>query len=411
MTQRRIEYWVIPPQADAEFVAHMEQVLDLYQKPYDPNCPVVCMDEQPVQLVQETRPPMAATKNRPRRVDYEYERAGTAAVFLFSEPLAGWRQATARARRTKVDWALEVAGLLEGRYADCPKITLVCDHLNTHTKGAFYEVFEPARARELVRRIEFCHTPKHGSWLNIAENELSSMTRQCVRGRRIGDLGTLHDEVSAWSTDVNGTQRGVDWQMKVDDARWKLKSVYPHIITCRTTRRAIGQAPVHVFGVLRETAHVPTVIDAVDACVTRVGAAESAAESTRGLEVRGPGAMEIDLGDHPLRTGDVRQVRDDVRGRASGWPANHWRSSRSTSRRLWRTSGRSGVTTWTSTAAGRALPRSPCWTSSSDQVRPAASRSRGAWSTRCAVHGGVGSAGNSRASSPAGNRSERQNGA
>ena len=231
MTQRKIQYWVIPPQADAEFVAHMEQVLDLYQKPYDPDCPVVCMDEQPVQLVKETRPPMAATKNRPRRVDYEYERAGTAAVFLFSEPLAGWRQATARARRTKVDWALEVAGLLEGRYADCEKITLVCDHLNTHTKGAFYQVFEPARARELVRRIEFCHTPKHGSWLNIAENELSSMTRQCVRGRRIGDLGTLHDEVSAWSTDVNGTQRGVDWQMKVDDARCKLKSVYPQIMT------------------------------------------------------------------------------------------------------------------------------------------------------------------------------------
>ena len=130
MTQRKIQYWVIPPQADAEFVAHMEQVLDLYQKPYDPDCPVVCMDEQPVQLVKETRPPMAATKNRPRRVDYEYERAGTAAaaVFLFSEPLAGWRQATARARRTKVDWALEVAGLLEGRYAECPKITLVCDH-------------------------------------------------------------------------------------------------------------------------------------------------------------------------------------------------------------------------------------------------------------------------------------------
>ena len=231
MTRRKIQYWVIPPQADAEFVAHMKQVLDLYQKPYDPDCPVVCMDEQPVQLVKETRPPMAATKNRPRRVDYEYERAGTAAVFLFSEPLAGWRQATARARRTKVDWALEVAGLLDGRYADCPKITLVCDHLNTHTKGAFYQVFEPARARELVRRIEFCHTPKHGSWLNIAENELSSMTRQCVRGRRIGDLGTLHDEVSAWSTDVNGTQRGVDWQMKVDDARCKLKSVYPQIMT------------------------------------------------------------------------------------------------------------------------------------------------------------------------------------
>ena len=231
MTQRKIEYWVIPPQADAEFVAHMEQVLDTYAQPYDPACPVVCMDEQPVQLVKETRSPMAATPERPRRVDYEYERAGTASVFLFSEPLAGWRQATARARRTKADWAVEVAGLLEGRYAECPQITLVCDNLNTHTKGAFYEVFEPTRARELVRRITFCYTPKHGSWLNIAENELSSMTRQCLHGRRIGDLGTLHGEVSAWSTDVNGTQRGVDWQMKVDDARCELKSVYPNIKT------------------------------------------------------------------------------------------------------------------------------------------------------------------------------------
>ena len=187
--------------------------------------------EQALERKRRESPPVEATKNRPRRVDYEYERAGTASIFLFSEPLAGWRQATARARRTKADWALEVAGLLEGRYAECEQITLVCDNLNTHTKGAFYEVFEPTRARQLVRRIEFCHTPKHGSWLNIAENELSSMTRQCLRRRRIGDLGTLHDEVSAWSTDVNGTQRGVDWQMKVDDARCKLKSVYPRIMT------------------------------------------------------------------------------------------------------------------------------------------------------------------------------------
>ena len=189
MTQRKVEYWVIPPAADAEFAAHMEQVLDVYAQPYDPAWPVVCMDEQPVQLVKETRPPMAATPHRPRRVDYEYERAGTASVFLFSEPLAGWRQATARARRTKADWAVEVAGLLEGRYAACPRVTLVCDNLNTHTKGAFYEVFEPVRARQLVRRIEFCYTPKHGSWLNIAENELSVMTRQCLQGRRIGDFG------------------------------------------------------------------------------------------------------------------------------------------------------------------------------------------------------------------------------
>ena len=231
MTRRKIEYWVIPPEADAEFVAHMEQVLDTYAQPYDPARPVVCMDEQPVQLVKETRPPIAATRERPRRVDYEYERAGTASVFLFSEPLAGWRQATARDRRTKADWAVEVADLLEGRYAECPKVTLVCDNLNTHTKGAFYEAFEPVRARELVRRLEFCHTPKHGSWLNIAENELSSMTRQCLHGRRIGDLATLHGEVSAWSIDINSVQRGVDWQMKVDDARRKLKFVYPQILT------------------------------------------------------------------------------------------------------------------------------------------------------------------------------------
>ncbi len=230
MTQRKVEYWVIPPAADAEFAAHMEQVLDVYAQPYDPAWPVVCMDEQRVQLVKETRPSMAATPHRPRRVDYEYERAGTASVFLFSEPLAGWRQATARARRTKADWAVEVAGLLEGRYAACPRVTLVCDNLNTHTKGAFYEVFEPTRARQLVRRIEFCYTPKHGSWLNIAENELSAMTRQCLQGRRIGDLATLHGEVSAWSADVNNTQRGVDWHMKVDDARCKLKSVYPQVL-------------------------------------------------------------------------------------------------------------------------------------------------------------------------------------
>ena len=132
---------------------------------------------------------MAATPHRPRRVDYEYERAGTASVFLFAEPLAGWRQATARARRTKADWAVEVAGLLEGRYAECEKVILVCDNLNTHTKGAFYEVFEPARARQLVRRIEFCYTPKHGSWLNIAENELSAMTRQCLQRASHRGLG------------------------------------------------------------------------------------------------------------------------------------------------------------------------------------------------------------------------------
>jgi hypothetical protein len=229
MTNRKIEYWVIPPEADAEFVANMEEVLETYEKPYDPRRPVVCMDEQPVQLVKEAREPIAATKNHPRRVDYEYERAGTACIFMFTEPLSGWREAIARSRRTKVDWAIEMANLLEGRYADCEKLILVSDNLNTHTKGALYEAFEPAKARELVRRIEFCYTPKHGSWLNIAENELSSLTRQCIAGRRIGELAELQDEIAAWSTDVNSTQRGVDWQMKIDDARCKLKSVYPQI--------------------------------------------------------------------------------------------------------------------------------------------------------------------------------------
>jgi hypothetical protein len=229
MTNRKIEYWVIPPESDAEFVASMEEVLDIYAKPYDSDCPVVCMDEQPVQLLKEVRKPIPATTEHARRVDYEYERAGTANIFMFTEPLAGWREVSVRATKTKVDWALEMARLLEGRYADCEKIILVSDNLNTHTKGAFYETFEPERARQLVRRIEFRHTPKHGSWLNIAENELSSLTRQCVAGRRFGDIETLRTETAAWSTDVNNTQRGVDWQMKVDDARIKLKSVYPKI--------------------------------------------------------------------------------------------------------------------------------------------------------------------------------------
>ena len=141
--------------------------------------------------------------------------------------LAGWREVAVRERKTKIDWATEMARLLEGRYAHCEKVILVCDNLNTHTKGAFYEAFEPERARSLVRRIDFCYTPKHGSWLNIAENELSSLTRQCVSGRRFPDIATLRAATAAWSFDVNATQRGVDWQMKIDDARVKLKSVYP----------------------------------------------------------------------------------------------------------------------------------------------------------------------------------------
>ena len=136
MTNRKLQYWVIPPHADAEFVAAMEAVLDTYEKPYVPDHPVLCMDEQPVQLIKETREPIPATRRHAKRVDYEYERAGTASIFMFTEPLAGWREATARTTKTKLDWAVEVARLLEGRYRQCPTVTLVCDNLNTHTRSA-----------------------------------------------------------------------------------------------------------------------------------------------------------------------------------------------------------------------------------------------------------------------------------
>jgi len=231
MTKRKIEYWVIPPEQDAEFVAGMEEVLETYAEAYDPQCPVLCMDEQPVQLLKETRVPIAATKKHGKRVDYEYERNGTASIFMFAEPLSGFRQATARARRTKADWAIEVAQMLDTRYADCAHVRLVCDNLNTHTKGAFYEAFPPEKARPLVRRIEFRYTPKHGSWLNAAENELSSMTRQCVNGRRFATIASLSKETKAWSSHSNRRQRGVDWQFQIKDARRKLKSLYPKIKT------------------------------------------------------------------------------------------------------------------------------------------------------------------------------------
>jgi hypothetical protein len=229
MTPRHIEYWVIPPECDGEFAAKMEDVLDLYAEASDPNRPVVCMDEQPKQLIRETRTPIPPTVGHPKRVDYEYERAGTANIFMFTDPLAGWRQATVRQTKTKLDWAHEVAAILEGPYRSCDKVRLVCDNLNTHIVGSLYEAFAPERARRLASRLEIHYTPKHGSWLNIAECELSAMTRQCLNGRRIGDINELRNKVAAWSADINARQRGVNWQMTTKDARIKLKSVYPKI--------------------------------------------------------------------------------------------------------------------------------------------------------------------------------------
>ena len=221
---------MIPPAADSEFVACMEDVLDTYKKPCDKRFPVLCMDEQPVQLLKETRVPIPASKKHARRVDYEYERNGTASIFMFAEPLKGWRQVRARPQRTKVDWALEMKELLTTRMADAEKVMLVCDNLNTHTKGAFYDAFPPGQARALVQRLEFHCTPKHGSWLNIAECELSALERQCLRGERIASLELLNTQMSAWHENINARQRGVDWQFTINDARTKLKSLYPQIL-------------------------------------------------------------------------------------------------------------------------------------------------------------------------------------
>ena len=230
-TAQKIQYWVIPPEANAEFVASMEEVLDVYERPYDANHPVLCMDEQPIQLLSETRKQIKATRNHPKRVDYEYKREGTASIFMFNEPLSGWRTVKVREHRKKVDWATEVARVLDKRYAECDQITLVCDNLNTHTKGAFYEAYPPEQARQYVKKINFCYTPKHGSWLNISECELSAMTRQCLSGRKLPSIKKVKKQVKAWADKINKKQRGVEWQMKIDDARIKLKSIYPKILT------------------------------------------------------------------------------------------------------------------------------------------------------------------------------------
>ncbi len=186
-------------------------------------------DEQPIQLLNETRAPISATQNHPERVDYEYERAGTASLFMFTEPLAGKREASVRERRTKIDWAIEMEKLLSTRYAGIDKVILVRDNLNTHTRGAFYEAFSAEKAREIVKRIEFHYTPKHGSWLNIAECELSAMTNQCVKNRRFGNIGVLIQETQAWAKKTNQAQRGVNWRFSIEKARRKLKSIYPKI--------------------------------------------------------------------------------------------------------------------------------------------------------------------------------------
>jgi len=206
----------------------MEDVLDIYQQPYDARRPVICMDEQPRQLVREMRRPLAAAPGRPARYDYEYERAGTANVFLFCEPLAGWRRAEATERRTRIDWALQVRRLLERDYPEADRVVLVCDNLNTHNTASLYEAFEPREARRLARRLEIHHTPKHGSWLNVAEVELSALSRQSLQGR-IADIGSLQRHVALWARRRNARQKDVDWRFSTDEARIRLKRLYPQM--------------------------------------------------------------------------------------------------------------------------------------------------------------------------------------
>ena len=218
--------WCIPPEANGEFVCAMEDVLDVYQRPYDEKFPVVCMDESPKQLTKERRESIAAKPGSLQKFDTQYERNGTQNIFISFEPLAGKRRVKVTDQRTKIDWAYFMKDLVDKDYPDAEKIILVCDNLNTHSGGALYEAFLPEEARRILNKIEFHYTPKHGSWLNMAEIELSHLSRQCL-DRRIPDKETLTSEVSIWLKQRNKDACVVDWRFTAADARIKLKRLYP----------------------------------------------------------------------------------------------------------------------------------------------------------------------------------------
>ena len=220
--------WCIPPEADAEFVCAMENVLEVYKRPYDPECPVVCFDEKSKQLVGEVAVPIPAAPGRVECHDYEYVRNGTANLFMLVEPLRGWRHVDVTSRRTKLDFARQIKDLADVHYPKAKRITLVMDNLNTHRLSCLYEAFPPEEARRIMERIEVVHTPKHGSWLNMAECELSVLEKQCL-GERIGDETTLREGVGIWNTDRNNRSKKIDWQFRTPDARIKLRRLYPQI--------------------------------------------------------------------------------------------------------------------------------------------------------------------------------------
>jgi hypothetical protein len=206
----------------------MEEVLAVYQRPMDPAYPVICMDETSKQLVGETRVALPVEPGQPRREDYEYERQGVANLFLFCEPLTGWREVQVTERRTRIDWALAMRDLSDRLYPTARRITVVLDNLTTHGPASFYEAFAPQEARRLAERFEFHYTPQHGSWLNMAEIELSVLSRQCL-DRRIGKIEVLRSEIRAWQQKRNEASKAVDWQFTTSEARIKLKRLYPVI--------------------------------------------------------------------------------------------------------------------------------------------------------------------------------------
>lgn len=217
--------WVIPPEHSGEFVAQIEQILDVYKRPYDPLRPLVCMDESPRQLIRTTRLPLAANPGRVEREDYEYERCGVCNAFMAVEPLAGKRLVRITERKTRTDWAMFLEEIA-ARYEHAERITLVMDNLNTHTQGSLYEAFTPSKAKALWERFEFIYTAKHGSWLNMAEIELNILIRESL-SRRMESLGQMSTEVNAWQAQRNTTGAKIDWQFTTENARIKLKRLYP----------------------------------------------------------------------------------------------------------------------------------------------------------------------------------------
>ncbi len=208
----------------------MEEVLDIYKKPYNPQCPQVCMDEMSPQLIGEVRAPLPGKPGKPLRYDTEYKRNGTANIFMAFEPLAGQRYTQVTDQRTKVDWAHFMQALVDQHYPHAEKICLVLDNLNTHNKSSLYEAFDPPEAKRIADKLEIHYTPKHGSWLNMAEIELSHLSRQCLAGR-IEDKETLIKEVHAWNTKRNASNAKAHWQFTTEDARVKLSRLYPILST------------------------------------------------------------------------------------------------------------------------------------------------------------------------------------